>query len=188
MTWRVKLLYDGACPFCRREIEWLRRRDHYGTLATEDISDPAFDPGRYGLTKAEAMRALHGVLPDGRVVSGLEAVREAYRAIGLGWVVAPTGWPVLRQVCDHFYTTFARNRRRLGRLVTWRTGRRRGQCGCVAVSQPAKSSAAILARGRAGSTWIQDAERQPCYPHKKIVRRRGLKGVSHPVLQRSAGR
>jgi predicted DCC family thiol-disulfide oxidoreductase YuxK len=24
---RFTLLYDGDCPFCRREVEWLRRRD-----------------------------------------------------------------------------------------------------------------------------------------------------------------
>ena len=30
---RFKLLYDGECPFCRREVEWLRRRDLNGNLA-----------------------------------------------------------------------------------------------------------------------------------------------------------
>ena len=48
---RLKLLYDGECPFCRREVEWLRRRDHEGKLALEDIADPGFDPAQYGLSR-----------------------------------------------------------------------------------------------------------------------------------------
>jgi predicted DCC family thiol-disulfide oxidoreductase YuxK len=62
------------------------------------------------------MGALHGVLPDGRKVTGVAAFREAYRAVGLGWVAAPTGWPVLRQVFDLLYVVFARYRVRLGGL------------------------------------------------------------------------
>jgi hypothetical protein len=42
--WRFKLLYDGECPFCRGEVEWLKRRDRAGGLATEDIAALGFDP------------------------------------------------------------------------------------------------------------------------------------------------
>ena len=93
---RYKLLYDGQCPFCRREVEWLRRRDRDGNLALEDIADPGFDPAQYGLTREEVMGVLHGVLPDGRVVRRVEAIRQAYRAVGLGWLVAPTRLPLVR--------------------------------------------------------------------------------------------
>ncbi len=56
---------------------------------------------------------LHVRTPDGRVVCAMEAVRAAYRAVGLGWLVAPTGWPGLRPVFDRLYAAFARNR------LTW---------------------------------------------------------------------
>jgi hypothetical protein len=65
---RFTLLYDGECPFCRREVEWLRRRDREGHLVLEDIADPSFDPVQYGLTREEVVGVLHGILPDGRVV------------------------------------------------------------------------------------------------------------------------
>jgi predicted DCC family thiol-disulfide oxidoreductase YuxK len=42
--------------------------------------------------------------------------REAYAAVGLGWLVAPTGWPILRPLFDVGYRWFARNRVRLGRI------------------------------------------------------------------------
>jgi predicted DCC family thiol-disulfide oxidoreductase YuxK len=113
--WRVKLLYDGECPFCRREVEWLKRRDRAGNLAVEDITAIGFDPARYGLTRSEVMRVLHGVLPDGRVVYRLEAIRHAYQAIGLGWVIAPTRLPLVCGALDWMYGVFAHNRVRLGR-------------------------------------------------------------------------
>jgi predicted DCC family thiol-disulfide oxidoreductase YuxK len=112
---RLKLLYDGECPFCRREAQWLKRRDRGGRLMLEDITALGFDPSRYGLTRQEVMDVLHVVLPDGRIVRGAEAVRQAYQAIGLGWLVAPTRLPVVRGVLDRLYLAFAHNRVGLGR-------------------------------------------------------------------------
>ncbi|MFZ0828309.1 MAG: DUF393 domain-containing protein [Verrucomicrobiia bacterium] len=115
--WRFKLLYDGQCPMCRREAQWLRRRNRDGHLAFEDISAPGFDPSRYGITQAEVMGVMHGVFPDGRIVRKVEVFREAYRAIGLGWLLAPTGWPGLRWIADWGYRWFARNRISIGRFL-----------------------------------------------------------------------
>jgi predicted DCC family thiol-disulfide oxidoreductase YuxK len=112
---RFKLLYDGDCPFCRREIEWLRRLDRGGCLAFEDIAAVDFDPSLYGRTLDDLMGAMHGVLPDGRLTTGVEIFRQAYAAVGLGWLVAPTGWPILRPMFDALYRLFARNRVALGR-------------------------------------------------------------------------
>jgi len=136
---RFKLLYDGECPFCRREVEWLRRRDRDGNLALEDIADPGFDPAQYGLTREEVASVLHGILPDGRVVRRVEAIRQAYQAVGLGWLVAPTRLPVVRWVLDGMYGVFARNRMSWGSLL----GRQceSTKCGVGAVSshrEPAK--------------------------------------------------
>jgi len=111
-----KLLYDGQCPFCRREVEWLKRRDRRGKLVAEDISSPNFHAEACGLSQAEVMAVMHGVLPDGRIVRRIEAIREAYRAVGLGWLVAPLSWPVLDWLADRAYGVFARNRVALGRL------------------------------------------------------------------------
>ena len=111
-----KLLYDGECPFCRREVEWLKRRDRRGWLVAEDISSPNFQADAYGLTQPEVMGVMHGIMPDGRVVRRVEAIREAYRAVGLGWMVAPLSWPILNWFADRAYGVFARNRVALGRF------------------------------------------------------------------------
>jgi predicted DCC family thiol-disulfide oxidoreductase YuxK len=114
--WHFKVLYDGECPFCRIEARWLRHLNRSGQLIIEDIAEPGFDPAQYGSTLPELMGTLHGVFPDGRKTLGVETFREAYRAVGLGWILAPTGWPVLRPIFDFLYRLFARNRVRMGRL------------------------------------------------------------------------
>jgi predicted DCC family thiol-disulfide oxidoreductase YuxK len=115
--WRLKVLYDGECPFCRLEMRWLSRWNVRGLVAFEDISRPGFDPSGYGLVSERVMEVIHAILPDGRTVRGLEVFRLAYQAVGLGWLVAPTGWPVLRDICDGLYSLFARYRVPLGRLL-----------------------------------------------------------------------
>lgn len=113
-NWQLKLLFDGQCPFCRREVAWLKRRDRAGKLAVEDISAPGFDATIYGLTQTEVEGVMHGIFPDGRVVTRVATFRAAYRLVGLGWLIAPTTWPGLRWLADRFYEWFARNRVNLG--------------------------------------------------------------------------
>jgi ligand-binding SRPBCC domain-containing protein/predicted DCC family thiol-disulfide oxidoreductase YuxK len=114
--WEVKLLYDGACPFCMAEVRFLERRNRNGALALEDISAPGFDAERYGLRQKTVEGKIHAILPDGSVVTGMEVFRRIYAAVGLGWLLAPTGWPGLRRVFDWGYRWFARHRVRLGNL------------------------------------------------------------------------
>lgn len=75
-----------------------------------DIAAAGFDPSRYGATMGEVMGTIHGVTPEGRVITGMEVFRRAYAAVGWGWLLAPTGWPVLRPVFDAAYRFFARHR------------------------------------------------------------------------------
>jgi predicted DCC family thiol-disulfide oxidoreductase YuxK len=114
---RFRLFFDGACPLCSREIAWLKRRDRAGNLRLEDISSSGFDPARYGLTREELDRVLHGIRCDGKVVRGMDAVREAYRSVGLGWLLAPTRLPGVKSLSDLLYGWFASNRHALGRLL-----------------------------------------------------------------------
>ena len=113
----VRLLYDGDCPFCRSETDFLRRQDRHGRLILDTVADPSFDPARFGLTREAVDGALHAFLPDGRMVTRMDAVRAAYAAVGRGWMAAPTGWPILRPLFDRAYRVFARNRRRWGAVL-----------------------------------------------------------------------
>lgn len=115
-NWEFKLLYDGLCPMCRREAMWLKGRSKDGRLALEDISAPGFEAARFGRTQEELMGVMHGVFPDGRIVTRVAAFREAYRVVGLGWLLAPTAWPGVRVLANWGYEWFARNRMRIGKI------------------------------------------------------------------------
>ncbi|MHC4217107.1 MAG: thiol-disulfide oxidoreductase DCC family protein [Planctomycetota bacterium] len=109
-----RMLIDGACPLCRREAALLQRLDRgRGRLVLEDIARPGYEPSDLGRTMDQLMGSIHGVLPDGTIVTGMEVFRRAYAAVGLGWLLAPTGWPGLRPLSDRIYRWFARNRLRI---------------------------------------------------------------------------
>lgn len=141
------LLYDHECPFCRLEVEWLLRRDRQQRLRAIDISAPDFRAADYGLGQEEVHARLHGVTGDGVVVEGMAAIRGAWSAVGLGWVMAPTAWPVLRWFADLGYRWFAKNRVRLGRLF----GRRcdTGSCDTGSCALPSGGTATAQSRGKA---------------------------------------
>lgn len=115
--WQFKVLYDGECPLCKVEAGWMRKMSRNGALVLEDIAAPTFDPSRYGKTLDELMGSIHGVHRDGRLTVGVETFRQAYRSLGLGWLLAPTGWPILRPLVDFGYRLFARYRLPLGALM-----------------------------------------------------------------------
>jgi len=106
----LTLLFDGGCPLCLREVGILRRRDgERGRLAFVDVDDPAYDPARHGgITYADAMGRMHALRSDGAVIRDVEVFRQAYGLVGLGWLYAPTRWPLLRPLVDTLYGLWAR--------------------------------------------------------------------------------
>lgn len=114
---RFTILIDGECPLCVKEgrlLKWLDKGR--GRLEVVHFTDAEFDFERYGLTFETAMGQIHGIAPDGTIVTGVEVFRRSYDAVGWGWLWAPTGWPILEPIFDAMYRWFARNR-------FWLTGR-----------------------------------------------------------------
>lgn len=114
MAEAFKIFFDGACPLCKREARAIDRLDKgRGRVEIVDITSPEFEPERYGRTLDAFDARIHGLTPEGEIVEGMEVFRRVYRRLGLGWLWAPTGWPVLRPIFDALYRWFARNRHRL---------------------------------------------------------------------------
>ncbi len=107
----LTLFYDAACPVCSLEMDTLRARDHDGRLVFIDIAAQGFDPTPYGVTLASMNGEIHAQRPDGSLIRGVEVLRLAYAAVGLGWVLRPTGWALLRPLSDAAYRVFACHRR-----------------------------------------------------------------------------
>lgn len=53
------VLYDHACPLCRKEMQRLKARDRHGRLLLLDINSADFDESDWGVTRHEASQALH---------------------------------------------------------------------------------------------------------------------------------
>jgi predicted DCC family thiol-disulfide oxidoreductase YuxK len=115
----LTILYDGGCPLCVREVHFLEARDRrrHGTrpqLSFVDIDAPGYDPGAHaGITYAEAMGRIHALAADGTVLRDVAVFRRAYALIGLGWLYAPTAWPLLGPLVDLLYRLWAAARLRL---------------------------------------------------------------------------
>ncbi len=107
--WQIKLLYDGDCPLCLREVNFLRKKDAgRGLVAFVNIADDGYDPAAHGgVDFATAMGRIHAVLPDGSVIQNVEVFRRIYALLGMGWLYAPTQWPILGPLVDWLYSLWA---------------------------------------------------------------------------------
>ena len=105
----LTLFFDGLCPVCRTEMAALRQRDSAHRLRFEDVRADGFSVPE-GTTLDRMLTSLHGRTAGDRLVAGVETLRLAYRSVGLGWLVAPTGWPLLRGASERAYLWFARHR------------------------------------------------------------------------------
>ena len=104
------VLYDRTCPLCRGEMYRLKRRDFKNKLQLIDLFDPAFDASIFGIDRAAASAALHVRTAEGVWLVGMPAIRHVYRQVGLNWLMAPSGWPIVSPLADLWYRHFARNR------------------------------------------------------------------------------
>ncbi|MCU0537233.1 MAG: DUF393 domain-containing protein [Hydrococcus sp. Prado102] len=111
-SWRIKLLYDGECPLCLREVRFLQKRDAgRGLVAFVDIAEENYFPDEHGGIDYEtAMGRIHAVLPDGTIVKDVEVFRRIYEVLGMGWVYAFTKLPIVGAIADRIYEIWARLR------------------------------------------------------------------------------
>lgn len=109
----IEVFYDGDCPLCAREVRWLRRRDRGERVRFVDIADPCFDAREAGVSLDALMDRIHGRLPDGTIVDGVEVFRRIYAAVGFPTLARLSRLPGVAGLLDLAYRWFARNRLRL---------------------------------------------------------------------------
>ena len=107
--WKIKLLYDGECPLCVREVNFLTEKDAgRGIVKFVDIASPEFDPQEHGGIDFEtAMGRIHAILADGTIIKNVEVFRHVYESLGMGWVYAITKVPGLGLIADWLYGIWA---------------------------------------------------------------------------------
>jgi predicted DCC family thiol-disulfide oxidoreductase YuxK len=109
----IEVFYDGACPLCMREINWLGRLDRKQRIRFTDIASAGFDASSLGIDWSKLMDRIHGRLPDGTIVEGVEVFRRLYAAVGFGALVSVSRVPGIAQLLNLSYGVFAKNRLKL---------------------------------------------------------------------------
>lgn len=117
MMRELLIIYDGDCPICCAKRDFLKRRDKRGTLSFSDIRNPDFVSPAEGVDFQSLEAEIHSITIDGKVLRGMEVIRTAYKAIGIGWIAAPTGWPILRPIFDWLYAKVAGNRQKISKVL-----------------------------------------------------------------------
>jgi predicted DCC family thiol-disulfide oxidoreductase YuxK len=109
-----EVFFDGACPLCAKEIDFLRWLDRRNILIFTDIDDPGFNAEvETGRTFQTLMDSIHGRLRDGTIIHGVEVFRQLYGRTALKWAVPLTRLPGITQALDSLYNFFAKHRLRM---------------------------------------------------------------------------
>jgi predicted DCC family thiol-disulfide oxidoreductase YuxK len=110
---RWRLVYDGACGFCRWITARILRIDRRHRLTAIALADPAIPTLLAHLTEDERAASWHLVAPDGRVWSAGAAVPVLLRLLPGGSLVAwlPAAAP---RTTDRLYRWLARRRGTFG--------------------------------------------------------------------------
>jgi predicted DCC family thiol-disulfide oxidoreductase YuxK len=108
-NWKIKLLYDGQCPLCVREVNFLLKKDaDRGIVNFVDIADLNYNPQEHGNIDFEtAMGRIHAITNDGTIIRNVEAFRRIYEELAMGWVYAATKLPIIGNIANWLYGIWA---------------------------------------------------------------------------------
>ena len=111
----LTVLYDGACPLCRREIGIYRGLQPNTPVCFADVNDIAL-PLPPGTTRAQLLARFHVRGRDGQLHSGAQAFLALWATLpGWRWLALAGRLPGAVWLMEHAYTRFLRWRPTLQR-------------------------------------------------------------------------
>lgn len=114
---KLTLFYDGQCPLCKAEIQFLSVRNQAGLLGFVDINSDQYKPEIVGLSVDEALASMSAQYEDGKTIIGVEVFSEAYvraNLMSLAWIFSR---PTLMPFWQAFYRFFAKNRHAISAVL-----------------------------------------------------------------------
>ena len=121
----LTVCFNGACPVCRGEMDHYRRIAdmHARPLGWSDINTSPELFEKHGIDFDTAMRRLHAIDADGRLIRGVDVFPAIWRHLPrYRWAAAVVAFPLVRPFAWVFYECLAAplvyrwSRRRLRRL------------------------------------------------------------------------
>lgn len=104
---RTKVLYDGSCPLCRREISFYKRQKGANEVSWVDVSCSTKSQFAPGVSRDQALARFHVITPEGEAVTGGDAFAHLWTSLsGFHWLgnlfrAKPFRW-VLNRLYDIF--------------------------------------------------------------------------------------
>ena len=113
MDCKLTFLYDGACPLCLKETNFLKIKDKNKVINFVDISVNYLPKNYKNISYKNAMANLHGILENGEIILGVDVLAYSYELVGLGWIYFPTKLPILSNLIRFLYKYWAKYRLKL---------------------------------------------------------------------------
>ena len=110
MNSKLTFLYDGGCPLCLRETNFLKKKDTKNLINFVDISNNYFPENFKNISYEQAMDNLHGILGSGEIIFGVDVLAYSYELVGLGWIYFPTKLPIISNLVRFLYKFWAKYR------------------------------------------------------------------------------
>lgn len=106
----LDLLYDGACPICRREIGLLQKKAYSQVRYIDISSQEFFQFGYRGIDYQTAMKQIHAIDEKGNVLVGIAVFAAIYARSG-HWIASTLlRIPWIQTILQPLYRLFAKNR------------------------------------------------------------------------------
>lgn len=130
------LFYDGSCPLCAKEIQWLEKIQqkrasrslqlqniHSFGIKDRHIQESHAQNGTQypplpnsssldepSDTKAQMLQTLHLLTANQEWKLGLDATVHAWSHTPYGFLLRPLRWPLIKTIADTLYTRWAKKR------------------------------------------------------------------------------
>lgn len=113
----LTLFYDGQCPLCVAEIEFLQSRSTKDQLAFVDVTQTGFEAAGHQISCEAAMAQIHGRTADGQVLVGVPVFATAYRLAKLPFLAWLLSRRWLMPLLQPAYVLFAKHRQAISRRI-----------------------------------------------------------------------
>lgn len=107
---KLTMFYDGLCPLCQAEIQFLSSRNQAGLLSFTDINSAQYSPEKVGVSCSQALAAMYAQYDDGELISGVDVFSAAYARANLPFLAWLFSRPILQPAFRWGYRFFAKNR------------------------------------------------------------------------------
>ena len=113
---KLTMFYDGLCPLCQAEIQFLSGRNQAGLLSFVDINSTEYSPERVGVSCDRALASMCAQYDDGQLIEGVEVFSAAYSRANLPKLAWIFSRPALKPFWNVAYRFFAKHRHMISAL------------------------------------------------------------------------